>query len=75
MSDTENTTQNNQTVEDSIIKEQSVTIKTLTEQLKTTGTEQPQIIYSQSEKENGGQPNFILIGVLGFLAWQFLRRA
>ena len=66
-------TNGNEVVEDSIIKEQSVTIATLTDQLSKTGTQPPQIVYTQAEKKET-QPNFIIWGVIGFVAWQFLRR-
>ena len=65
----------NKVVEDSVIKEQSETIKTLSEQLKAGELPAtPQIIFAPSDDKDTGQPNYIMLIGLALGAWFLLRR-
>ena len=64
-------TNENAIVEDNVIKEQSATIKTLSDHLKSTGqgtAPPPQVIYAPKEEEKTASswPTLILIGVAVF---------
>ena len=63
----------NKTTEDSVIREQSLTIKTLSDRLAEGGAiKTPQVIYAPKETEK--PPNYLLFIGIGLIGWFLLRR-
>lgn len=68
----DNTVENNKTEEDSIIKEQSSTIKTLTEQIgKGESSTQAQPVFLPAAESK--PPNYALIGIVGIAIFMFFK--
>ena len=67
----DNTVENNKTEEDSIIKEQSSTIKTLTDQIGKSGSTQSQPVFLPAAESK--PPNYALIGIVGIAIFMFFK--